>query len=399
MKVLFACGGTAGHINPALAIAEELRKKIPDLRVLFIGAGNKMEKELIPNAGYDLANIRISGIKRSFKPKDMMYNLKTLRNLATAGGETERIIKEFSPHIVVGTGGYVCYPVLKKAAHMGIPTIVHESNAIPGLTTKLLSTIAEKVLVSFPGLEENYRRPERVVFSGTPVRIGFGATKEDSGNSSAICGNESNMEGTESPRPERKPLILSFWGSLGAARMNETIIEFIKLNIGRGDYRHIHAVGRLCDAGDMIERLKKMCDLDVLPADIEIKEYIDDMQTAMASADIVICRAGGSTIAELTAMGKPAVLIPSPYVANNEQIKNARQLEKAGGAIVLEEKDCTGEVLFRNIYAILEDEGRLKHMAAAQEEIGVPGAARNIAEMIITMAEKGIRNSKLGIQN
>ena len=377
MNVLFACGGTAGHINPALAIAEELRQRIPCVRILFVGAGNDMEKGLIPIAGYDLVNIRISGIKRGFSPNDLLYNLKTVRNLVTAGGETAKIIKEFSPSIVIGTGGYVCYPVLKKAAHMHIPTIIHESNAVPGLTTKLLSTIADKVLVSFPDIEDQYRSPERVIFSGTPVRGGFKTLAEDA----------------KTPISNRKPVILSFWGSLGAARMNETILEFIKLNAKRGEYKHIHAAGRLCDAEDMKRRLKCEYSLEELPPDIEIKDYIEDMQSVMAAADIVICRAGGSTIAELTAMGKPAVLIPSPYVANNEQEKNARQLEKAGGAVVLEERDCTGELLFNTVSMMLKDVNRMTSMSVAQKAIGVPAAAEKIADVIISMAEEGIRNS------
>ena len=173
MKFLFACGGTAGHINPALAIANELCRMMPDTKILFVGAENAMEKELVPKAGYELVNIRMSGLKRGFYPGDLIYNAKTLRNLVLAGSKTSEIIQGFAPDAVIGTGGYICYPVLRKAAHMGIPTIVHESNAVPGLTTKLLSTIVDRVLVSFPGLENTYRRPERVVFTGTPVRGGF----------------------------------------------------------------------------------------------------------------------------------------------------------------------------------------------------------------------------------
>ena len=369
MNFLFACGGTAGHINPALAIARELYRTLPDVKTLFVGAGNTMEKELIPKAGYKLVNVRMSGLKRSFSPNDLLYNMKTVRNLVLAGNKIAKIIMEFAPHVVIGTGGYICYPVLRKAAHMGIPTVIHESNAIPGLTTKLLSAIVDKVLVSFPGLENNYRRPERVVFTGTPVRSGFGLT---------AAGDRPGGSGG-------KPLVLSFWGSLGASRMNEAIIDLMKLNIDRGEFNHIHAAGKLCDAAEMKSRIMGPGASGGLPAGIEIRDYIDDIHTVMRAAEIVICRAGGSTVAELTAMGKPAVLIPSPYVSNNEQEMNAEQLGNAGGAVVLEEKDCSGEVLFETVSGMLRDNDRLKRMSAAQKEIGKPRATEEIVKLILML--------------
>ena len=370
MNFLFACGGTAGHINPALAVAEQLCRTVPDAKILFVGAGREMEKRLVPKAGYELENIKMSGLKRGLSPSDMVHNLKTAKNLAAAGGEAKKIIEGFMPHAVIGTGGYICYPVLKKAAQMGIPTIVHESNAIPGLTTKLLSTIVDKVLVSFPGIASNYRRPDRVVFTGTPIRGGF-EVRED-------------MRSDDG----KKPLILSFWGSLGAERMNVTMAEFMMLNIRGGEFDHIHATCRSGGAEDMRSRLKRLGTADELPQGIEIREYIDDMHKVMAEAEIVICRAGGSTVAELTAMGKPAVLIPSPYVSNNEQEKNAEQLQKAGGAVILEEKNCSGEMLFKTVKEILNDEHRRKSMSAAQKALGAPNATEKIATLILDLASK-----------
>ena len=369
MNFLFACGGTAGHINPALAIADCLRLSFPDAGIVFVGAGREMEKRLVPKAGYELINIRMSGLKRGFSRGSMMHNAKTLRNLATAGREAARIIERVEPNAVIGTGGYICYPVLKKAAQIGIPAIVHESNAVPGLTTKLLSAIVDKVLVSFQGLEQNYRRPERVVVTGTPVRGGFNVQEE----------NEKEAD------TGKKPLVLSFWGSLGAERMNETIAEFIKLDIDSGEFDHIHAVGKAGGIVEMKKRLKRFGVPGSLPAGIEVMEYIEDMPLVMAAADIVLCRAGGSTIAELTAMGKPAVLIPSPYVSNNEQENNAKQLQKAGGVMVLEENKCTGETLYSTVASILRDTDRLKRMAEAQRALGAPNAANTIVEIILAL--------------
>ena len=371
MNFLFACGGTAGHINPALAIAEQLGKLVPGSRFLFIGAGREMENRLIPSAGYELVNIKMSGLKRGFAPSDIVHNIKTAGYLMSAGKEAAKFIKNFSPQAAIGTGGYICYPVLKKAAQLGIPTIVHESNAVPGLTTKMLSAIVDRVLVSFPGLEDTYKKPERVVFTGTPVRGGFELGKAKS----------------EGLKTTGKPLVLSFWGSLGAEHMNEKIAEFIKLNIERDGFDHIHATGKSGGADEMNGRLAKLGAAEQLPPGIDIREYIDDMHSAMSAADIVMCRAGGSTVAELTAMGKPAVLIPSPYVSNNEQEKNAQQLVNAGGAVLLDEEGCSGKLLFDTVADILADEQRLMRMSEAQASLGVPEAARRIAEIVLSLSK------------
>ena len=372
MNVLFACTGTAGHINPALAIADKLREIYPDSRILFVGAGREMERRLIPKAGYEFVNIKMSGLRRKVSPKALLHNIKTVRNLMAANAEVSKIIRDFSPHAAIGTGGYVCYPILKKAAKMGVPTLIHESNAITGLTTKMLSSIVDKVLVSFPGLEKDYRKPERVVFTGTPVRGGF-----------------SMQDGQDVALPEDTlPLVLSFWGSLGAERMNEIIAEFIMLNSKNRKFDHIHATGKKGGQEEMKNRLGTLGVTQELPHWIEVREYIDDIEPIMAAADIVLCRAGGSTIAELTAMGKPAILVPSPYVSNNEQDINARQLEKAGGAVVIEEKSCSGKILFDTVLKILNDDSALAGMSDAQKKLGVPDAAEKIVDLIVSLVKR-----------
>jgi len=373
MNFLIACGGTAGHINPALAIAEELQRINQNAKILFVGAGKELEKVLIPRAGFHLVNIRMSGLRREISSKNLVYNFKTLRNLSTAGIKAEKLIRRFAPDAVIGTGGYICYPILMKASQLGIPTIVHESNAVPGLTTKLLSARVDKVLISFPGLEKLYRRPDHVELTGTPIRGGFTAPDE-------------NM-----PKPfnSGKPLVLSFWGSLGAQRMNDMMTDFIMLNIKSGEFDHIHAAGKNGGVEVMRSRLSRLGAQEELPYGIEVREYIDDMQAVMTSADVVMCRAGGSTIAELTVMGKPAVLIPSPYVTNNQQIENAEQVEKAGGAIMLQEKECTGEVLFNIVSSLLKDKEKLRAMSAAQKELGEPDAAGRITGIIMDLCIEG----------
>ena len=372
MNALFVCGGTAGHINPALAVASELRVREPDAKILFVGAGKDLEKKLIPQAGFHLVNIRMSGLRRGFTPDDILFNMKTFRYLATAGLKTEKLIRRFKPDAVIGTGGYICFPVLKKAAQMGIPTVVHESNAVPGLTTKLLSANVDAVLTSFIGLEGLYRRPERVIFTGTPVRQGFDHTR------------------TYSEKPDRngKPLVVSFWGSLGAEHMNEMVADFIKRSSESGLFDYIHAAGKNGGLGIIKKRLKQLGVTEGQLSGIEVKEYIDDMQAVMAAADIIICRAGGSTIAELTLMGKPSILIPSPYVTNNQQLENAKQVRKAGGALVINEKDCTGQALFEAVASLLEDKDKLRQMVQAQKSLGAPDAAKKIVDIVFDLCEK-----------
>ena len=369
MKFLFVCGGTAGHINPALAVAEELHRVMPDAQIEFVGSGRELENRLVPKAGYKLTNIKMSGLQRKISPGMILHNVKTVKNLALASQKAGKILREFNPDAVIGTGGYICYPVLKKAAKMKIPTVIHESNAVPGLTTKLLSACADKVLVSFAGFEEQYKQPERVIVTGTPVRRGF-----DNRDAGAL-------------KPDLRPLVVSFWGSLGAAHMNEKMAEFIKLNVDSGLCSHIHAAGGQSSVEKLNKLLENLGVSEPLPRGIEIREYIDDMPLVMAAADIVLCRAGASTVAELTALGKPAVIVPSPYVTNNHQEENAKQLENAGGAVMLLEKDCTGAILYDTVLSILRDKDRFQSMSEAQKAMGDPGASLKIAELIISVVE------------
>jgi len=343
---------------------------MPGAKVLFVGAGKELESRLVPGAGYHLINIKMSGLRRGFSPDELIYNLITFKNLSTASIKAEKLLRRFKPAAVIGTGGYICYPVLKKAAQLGIPAVVHGADAVPGLTTKLLSSVVDKVCVSFPGLENLYRRPERVVFTGTPVRDGFG---------------EKQLEHFGG-RTGSRQLVVSFWGSLGAERMNEIMAEFISQNISGCFFDHIHATGKE-GVEEMKSRLSLLGAPTEMPQGIELMEYIDDMPSVMSAADLILCRAGASTIAELTAIGKPAVLVPSPYVTNNHQYENAKQLEKAGGAIVLDEKGCTGEMLLETVTSLLSDNKRLEKMSQAQKSLAVPKAAEKIVDLVFELIE------------
>ena len=369
MKFMLVCGGSAGHINPAIATADALRKLLPGCGILFVGAGRAMEKKLVPQAGYELRNIDMLGLSRGFSPKKIKQNAEAAFKLATAVRRANKLVREFQPDAVIGTGGYVCYPVLKAAAKAKIPTVLHESNAVPGLTTKLLSTIADKIFVSFEDSVVLYKDQTKVNVMATPVRANFlRYTRERARHDLVISGE--------------KPIVVSFWGSLGASGMNEIMKSFVTRNIKEGAFHHIHAVGTQEGADELIRAVSGG---EKLPEYISIKAYIDDMPCVMAAADLVLCRAGGSTLAELSALGRAAVLVPSPYVANDHQTQNAAAMAAGGGAVVVSEDDCTGDALFGTVTEVLRDESRLREMEESQKAIGAREAASRFAEEIVAM--------------
>jgi len=367
MKVIFVCGGSAGHINPALAIAAEMRRIASDSEILFIGADKKLEKKLVPAAGFELVNIKMSGLRRGFYPKDIVHNIKTAINLITANRKSKAILKDFKPDAVIGTGGYISYPVIKRAARLGIPTFLLEPNAYPGLAVRMLSGVVDTVFVTYKDLENHYKRPERVLYTGTPLRSEFFETDEVS----------------KTDEHEELPLVISYWGSLGAAKMNDIIIEFIKLNSIDGKFRHIHATGVSISTEKTISRLNELGISEISTPFIDVREYIDNMPSTMKSADLIISRAGASTIAELTSLGKPAILIPSPNVTENHQEANAKQLQNTGGAIMILERDCSGKVLYESVLSLLDDREKLKRMSESQESLAEKNAASNIVEEVI----------------
>lgn len=370
-RVLFTCGGTAGHVNPAIALAQLLHRRDADTQFLFVGADRGLEKDLIPKAGYNFKMVHISSFHRSLKPKEIRHNLISVYNLTRAPREARAILREFQPDIVVGTGGYASYPMIKAAAKAGIPTAIHESNMVPGLTTKMLEPYAQRIMVGFETCRQHYKHPERVVVTGTPVRGDFfDLTKQQAREKLGL--------------KDDRPLIVSFWGSLGASGMNARMADFLALEAEKEPFHHIHSAGSY-GYPKLLEALKERgVELAGHPA-LQVREYIYDMAAAMRAADLVICRAGASTISELTALGVPALIVPSPYVTNNHQEKNARVLEAAGGAEVLREEESSGQELFRRSYTILRDEARRAKMAKSMGALGIPDAADRICQTILEL--------------
>ena len=371
MKVLFTCGGTAGHVNPALALAGLIKERKPESEILFVGARRGLEKQLVEAAGWPFRTVEISSFHRSLAPRELKHNLITVKNLLRSPAQARAILEAFPADLVVGTGGYASYPMVRAAAKRGIPAAIHESNAIPGLTTRLLEGHADLIMVGFEECRKNYKHPEKVLVTGTPVRGDFfRLTKAEAKKRLGV--------------DDGKPLIVSFWGSLGAAEMNRQTARFLALEAREVPFHHVHAAGKL-DSVHMAEYLTGAgVDLTKTP-ELDVREYIQDMGTYMRAADLVISRAGASTISEITALGVPAIIVPSPNVTHNHQEHNARVLADAGGAVMLLERECSGEKLFDTACSILHDPDRRRRMSAAMGELGSVDASEKIYAAVMDL--------------
>ena len=368
MRFLFTCGGTAGHINPALAVAGRLRELLGGCEILFIGAKGMMETELVPREGYEIREIEITNISRSHSLEGLAHNIRTVKNVAVSTEKAKKIIREFKPDAVIGTGGYVCFPVLTAAAMLHIPTLIHESNALPGLTTRLLADKVDRVMVGFEDSREHYARPEKVTYTGTPVRGGF-------------AGCTQAQAKAELGLPADRALVVSVWGSLGAGYMNGVMAELIPLMREDRSFHLIHAAGSKYYDEFCGVMQRNAPDHESFGA--EVRRYIYDMPRVMAAADLLLCRAGASSLAELSYLGKPAIIVPSPNVTNNHQEKNARVLELAGAAKVLLEGEFDAPGLYETIKDLLSDGEKLASMRAAMLSLSVPDATDRICAIIL----------------
>lgn len=373
MKYLFTCGGTAGHINPALGVAQLLQELDSECQVLFVGAVGHMEMELVPREGFDIKSILITNISRQKSLEGLKHNVKTVKNVFSGMREAKKIIKDFQPDIVIGTGGYVGYPVLRAAHSMKIPTIIHESNAVPGLTTKMLSGIADRILVGFEESKQQYKQPEKVIVTGTPVRWDFLNTDKIEARKKLGLDLE-------------KPLVCSVWGSLGASFMNDTMVGFIEKALGNPFFGLIHSAGKN-GYKKMLNDMNEEGIKNIDKKGIEVREYIYNMPLVMAASDLVICRSGASTLSELAVLGKPAILVPSPNVTNNHQEKNARVLEKAGAAVLIPEREVTADKLLGSVSLLLSQPDTLNSMSEQMRKIGISDATEKIANIVLELTK------------
>ncbi|MGI6279357.1 MAG: undecaprenyldiphospho-muramoylpentapeptide beta-N-acetylglucosaminyltransferase [Acutalibacteraceae bacterium] len=366
MKILFAGGGTAGHINPALAVAQFIKEKHPDAKISYIGTATKLEAKLVPQKGYDFYTIDVSGFSRSLTPSGIIKNISAVKKAISASIDCKKLLREIAPDVVVGTGGYVSGPVLKCAQKLGIKTAIHEQNAYPGVTTKMLAAGADVVMLAMPEAQKYLKLKKKPVITGNPIR----------GELLRVTREEARAKLGFDDRP----MILSFGGSLGARYINEAVCELIKWHNGSDKYYHIHATGKV-GYEPMKEALKGI----TLANGVRVREYIDDMDICMAAADLVICRAGAITLSELQACGKPSILIPSPYVAENHQFHNAMTLKRSGAAEIIEEKDLSGAALIKAVEMLIENKPKLNTMSAAARKNAITDANQRIYEEIMKL--------------
>lgn len=364
-RILFATGGTGGHINPALAVAGYIRENYPEAEILFVGTADRMEAQLVPAAGYDFKTIEIQGFSRELNFGGLKHNLKTVKLLLKSEGQAKKIIEDFKPDVVIGFGGYVSGPVLSVAARMGIPTAVHEQNAFPGVTNKNLAKKVDVVMLTAKEAERLLKPKNPCVVTGLPIR------------------GEIINANREFARAEMKldsrPLILSMGGSLGARAINSAVKFLIESRYEKKDCYYLHATGK-AGAG-MIDEIKEKINLDANPQ-IMLREYINDMDRCLAAADIVICRAGASSLSEIQALGKPSILVPYPYAAENHQYYNAKTLADRDAAILIEEKDFTGERLLSEVEKLLADPKKLAEMGRNAKDMAILDASQRITECV-----------------
>lgn len=369
MRYLFAAGGTGGHINPALAVAGFICSREPEAEILFVGAAGRMEEQLVPAAGYMLRTITISGIARELNLAALRHNARLVRQLQKAAADSKKILRDFNPDMVVGFGGYVTGPVLRMAAKMGIPTAVHESNSFPGVANKALAKRVDRVLLTTQDAQQYFSPKSSCVITGMPVR-------------GELLEAQRTLSRFELGLVPGQLLVFSMGGSLGAKPINDAVVDLITAQHTVKGYAFIHAAGNVesCEAVKTA-LAEKGVDLQ-REKHITIRPYVEDMARVLSAADLVICRAGASSINEFMALGKPSILIPAPHLAENHQYYNALTLQKREAAVLLEQKDLTGASLTKAVCAFLEQPETLVRCGENAKEMAVTDANERIYRVI-----------------
>ncbi|MBU8877725.1 undecaprenyldiphospho-muramoylpentapeptide beta-N-acetylglucosaminyltransferase [Bacillus sp. FJAT-29790] len=358
MKIVVSGGGTGGHIYPALALIREIKKETKDAEFLYIGTEQGLESQIVTRENIPFKSIHITGFKRKLS----LENIKTVYRFLKGVNRSKKMLKEFKADVVIGTGGYVCGPVVYAAAKLGIPTIIHEQNSVPGLTNKFLSKYVDKIAVCFDEAIQFFPA-EKVVLTGNP-------------RASEVLGQDGIKGRFSVGLKTNNPVVLIFGGSRGAKPINEAVLKSLT-ELGEKPYQVLYVTG---DAH--YEEVKKEVELIGSPGNVVIKPFIHNMPEVLAGIDLTVARAGATTLAELTSLGIPSILIPSPYVTNNHQEKNARALSDHGAAELLLEKELTGKKLIDQMDQILMDEDKLTKMKMAARELGIPDAAKRLFHLM-----------------
>lgn len=363
MKIIVSGGGTGGHIYPALTLINAIKSKRPEAEFLYVGTERGLEADIVPKAGINFTALKLEGgLERRFT----LENISRTANAIWSIKHAADIVKNFKPNVVVGTGGYVCGPILLAASLMKVPTLIQEQNAVAGVTNKILSKFVNKIAVGTRDALKNFPA-EKTTYTGNPIRAEVLLAKKSAGL------KEFNFT-------DDKPIILISGGSRGARSINDAMIDVLKSAAQKNSAQFLHVTGK-GEFDSVTQRLANVLDAP----NIKVVPYLYNMPTAMAMADLAIFRAGATGLAELTARGIPAILIPYPYAAENHQEFNARALVEAGAARMILNKDLTAEILSATLDELLSSPDELKKMAAASLSLGKPDAADEIADMILKL--------------
>ena len=358
MRVVVSAGGTGGHIYPALAILDKIKELEPNSEFLYIGTHNRMEKDIVPKRGIPFRTIEIYGFQR----KHLLKNFKTIQYFIKGIKEAKRIIKEFKPDIVIGVGGYVTGPVIYASKKLGIPTFIHEQNSVPGKANLFLSKYTDKIGVSFK-TSIKYFPEYKTIFTGNPC--------------SETAKKAIRMDKTKYGLSKNKKLVYIVMGSLGSSKMNDILVKTMNLFKDK-EYEILFVTGR--DSYETVVKKK-------FPKNVMIVPYIDNQTEMMKNADIMVTRCGATTLSEIIALKIPSILIPSPYVPDNHQYKNAMDFIKQDAAVLIEEKDLKGDILVRTIDTMIHDESRLVQMKENLKSLDVSSSATMIYEILKEMVK------------
>lgn len=374
MKVVIAAAGTGGHINPGIAIANKIKQEEPQSQILFIGTNRGLENDLVPRSGYDLKTIDAYGIQRKLTLENIKRLYHTIHSIKVA----KEILKEFKPDVVIGTGGYICVPVMLAANSLKIPIVLHESNAFPGVATKLLCKKANVVLVAFEDAKTRLTKAKKIVVTGTPTKVKeLKLTEEEKKEIKKECGLKSD-----------KPVVLVFGGSQGAQSINNSVLNII-LNQCNLEYQIMWAVGpaqydviksELEDKGKDINNIKN----------VKILPYIYNMEQIMNVIDLMVCRSGAMTITEIANVGKPAIFIPYPYATENHQEYNAKVLQKQGAAKIILDKNLNENNLKQAIEDIINDKQKQSIMGENAKKVSI----QNVEDKIYKEIKKVVVNKR-----
>ncbi len=384
-RFIISGGGTGGHIYPAIAIANELKSRFPECEILFVGASDKMEMQKVPQAGYKIEGLWIAGIQRKLTLENLKFPIKLMSSLI----KSRKIVKNFKPDVAIGTGGFASGAVVKVAAQMGIPTVIQEQNSYPGITNKLLSKKAKKICVAYDGLEKFFPK-EKIVFTGNPVRqdlLNIDSNKEET---IAYFAQFSKYGKVDSKREEaityfnldrNKKTLLVLGGSLGARRINQLIEKEMDFILNQ-DVQIIWQCGKF-----YFEEYKKYDSSTQHPApSTRVLSFIDRMDLVYAGADVIISRAGASSVSELSIVGKPTIFIPSPNVAEDHQTKNAKAIADKNGAILIKESEL--DIRFEDVFSeIINTENLQKELSQNIKKLAKPNATKDIVDEIVKLVE------------